>query len=58
MTHAERLRAMTDEELADFINDTEYGLVDRPGMCDVCTEHRLKTCYQCWLDWLREEVTE
>lgn len=54
-TNADRIRAMTDEELAEFINDTEYGFIDRPGMCDVCAQHRIQNCYQCWLDWLRQE---
>lgn len=54
-TRADRIRAMTDEELAEFINDTEYGFNDRPGMCDVCAQHRIQNCYQCWLDWLRQE---
>lgn len=55
-TNADRIRAMTDEELADFINDTEYGFIDRPGMCDVCDHHRIKDCKNCWLDWLKSPV--
>ena len=60
-TNADRIRAMTDEELAGFINDTEYGFIDRPGMCDVCAQHRIQNCYncyQCWLDWLKQEAEE
>lgn len=47
-TNADRLRSMTDEELARFL-----------GVSDACPpsnpecEHE---CYLCWLDWLREEV--
>lgn len=55
-TNADRIRAMTDEELADFINDTEFGFIDRPGMCDVCDHHRMKDCLRCWLDWLKSPV--
>lgn len=58
MSNADRIRAMTDEELADFINDTEYGFIDRPGMCDVCDHHRIKACCECWLEWLKREADE
>ena len=57
-TNADRLRAMTDEELADFVNDAEYGFLDRPGMCDVCDQHRVKDCLACWLSWLKSPVEE
>lgn len=58
MTNADKIRAMTDEELAGFINDAEYGFLDRPAMCDVCTAHRMNNCLKCWLDWLKQEVEE
>lgn len=59
MTNGDRIRAMTDEELADLINDAEYGLIERPGMCDVSKEYRmtnLNECKNCWLDWLKQEA--
>ena len=54
-THADQLRAMTDEDLAEFVNDLFYGLHDNPGMCDVCDMNSVQNCKQCWLAWLREE---
>lgn len=49
-TNAERIRAMTDEELVEAVNA-------------VCTEimgeircSQYKRCYDCWLAWLKEEV--
>lgn len=57
-TNADRIRSMSDEELADFINDAEYGFLDRPGMCDVCDHHRVKDCLACWLAWLKSPVEE
>ena len=39
MTNADRLRSMTDEELADFLDETDPVYWDR----------------QTWLDWLREK---
>ena len=56
-TNGDRIRAMTDEELAKFVNDAEFGFLDRPGMCDVCDHHLVKACLDCWLDWLRQEAT-
>ena len=59
-TNADRLRAMTDEELAEFMNcgacppgkdvselcyDEDGGSV--PDMCNLC-----------WLGWLKEEAKE
>lgn len=57
-TRADRIRAMTDEELAEVINDQFYfyGLHKNPGMCDVCDHDSLQNCKQCWLDWLRQEA--
>ena len=55
-TNADRIRAMTDEELAKFI----AGTVDccnckhpRNG----CSEND-ETCASCQLDWLKQEATD
>ena len=52
-TNADRIRSMTDEELAKIISDS----ID----CNVCQEQfsvlcdgTSKTCKQSWLDWLKE----
>lgn len=53
MSNADRIRAMTDEELAEFFT-----------FCDSCVifkdECRTKgyACKQRWLDWLKEEVDD
>jgi len=59
ITNADRIRAMTDEELAEFINDVWDRLLfgnDLPGMCDVCYTDTIQNCKKCWLDWLKQEV--
>lgn len=56
MTNADRIRAMTDEKLAEVVNDLFYGLHENPGMCDVCDHDSIQNCKQCWLDWLRQEA--
>ena len=55
-TNADRIRSMSDEELAAFMR--EYG-----GSAPDCRESRLKnhtckSCDICWLDWLRKEATD
>ncbi len=46
-TNADRIRAMSDEELARFM--AHY---------DSVTEMGEQLAYERWLDWLREEATE
>ena len=48
-THADRIRAMSDEELAEFISD-----------CG-CPNHSMdcmKSCKDCTLKWLKQPVGE
>ena len=54
MTNADRIRAMTDEELAVFIEHAPY-----PPNAS-CSEEGCKfdTCVDCWLDWLKQESGE
>ena len=52
-SNADRIRSMTDEELAEFMNNG----------CDVISpsENCVKAfyeCKQCWLDWLKQECVE
>lgn len=56
-TNADRIRAMTDEELADlfdtWVRDCDCN--DVP-----CREYCLPNRYDCvqnWLDWLKQEAT-
>lgn len=57
MTYADRIRAMTDEELAEYladISDRGFGRC-APG-CYECTKH--VDCKEPWLDWLKQEVSD
>lgn len=53
-TNADLLRAMSDEELAEWIAgrypDCPPGVSPAPLGCD-------DVCAECWLDWLRQEAT-
>ena len=54
-TNADRIRAMTDKELAEFI---EYLTSGCDYMCPECYAKKFCTsggCYSAWLDWLKKE---
>ena len=46
-TNADRIRAMSDEELADFLYETETQYIP----IDLLVENN-------WLEWLKQEATE
>ena len=51
-TNADRIRAMSDEELAEYI---------RAFFWEVCPPIKCPGedyCYKCWLDWLKSPVEE
>lgn len=54
MTNADRIRAMSDEELAEFLKDHFLNCppTDCPGHPGEVE------CTNCWLTWLREDVKE
>lgn len=57
ITHADRVRAMTDEELAMFLDDVQkYNICCKPLMADDCADCMTDLCWQCWRDWLRQEA--
>ena len=53
MTNADRIRAMSDEELADFIDRCEMNDIDyAKTFCDLCNGQY--ECNQCRIDWLQQ----
>ena len=53
MTNAQKIRAMSDEELAEFIDRCEMSDIDyAKTFCDLCNGQY--ECAQCRLDWLRQ----
>lgn len=52
MTNGDRIRAMTDEEIADFIGDYTCP----PSYNDSGGCARSESCEDCWLNWLKEEA--
>ncbi|MBO4854071.1 MAG: hypothetical protein J5482_02850 [Oscillospiraceae bacterium] len=51
MTNGDKIRAMTDEELAQWLIDCTACTIER-----FCAIHR--ECDACWLDWLKQEVQD
>ena len=52
-TNADRIRTMTDEELAEWIAYRQ-GCYERQGKR--CSKYG--TCRDCWFDWLKEEASD
>ena len=58
MTHFDQIKAMTAEELAEWISSGECpshhgGHIDRESV--YCSDLE---CKDCWLEWLKEEVKD
>lgn len=53
-TNADKIRAMTDEELAEFM-----GEVEEFNGCPAHGERNCTAeCTKCWLEWLKQEKTD
>ena len=55
ITNADRIRTMSDEELADMFEESQLKTVKAYGNDDLLLKGELK---KYWLDWLRQEVKE
>ena len=53
MTNADKIRSMTDEELAELI-DRETDSCAPTGDC----EKMSRDCKACWLEWLQQTAEE
>lgn len=62
ITHYDSLRAMSDEELAEYLAPCacppkRFSKDTGDIVCPVNKEPSRADCKQCWLGWLREEAT-
>lgn len=59
-TNADKLRAMSDEELAEWLATVpmSYEDVCPNPIPKECNGGDRETCIQCWLDWLRQEASD
>ena len=61
ITNADRIRAMSDEELAEWIATVPLSHDDicpspLPERCGGSNGYDAEACKQCWLDWLKEVI--
>lgn len=49
LTNADRIRAMSDNEIADWMDDNMPCRQNCPAKRPMCSDR----CYNAWLDWLR-----
>lgn len=56
ITKADLIRAMSDEELAEWICKVQYREGDVCPPTHECSVDR--SCEKCWLDWLKQEASE
>lgn len=54
MTNADKIRQMTDEELAMLLNPT----CPTRECPDKLPWNEAHDCLKCWLDWLKQEVSD
>lgn len=54
MTNADRIRAMSDEELAELFADDERACPPRHPNC----RKYIDKCDGCWLEWLKQPVED
>lgn len=59
-TNADRIRAMTVEEWARLLARGCHATRECPTICDSIHTYGqvVKSCEDCWLDWLKDEVKE
>lgn len=61
-TNADKIRSMTDEKLAEFIYKSGYGSCPQIPVCPQFASGKMPytedKCKACWLDWLKQEVSE
>ena len=56
-TNADRIRAMTDEELAKLLSDPCPGDLEPADSCFYSIADGDDTvCVDCWLEWLKQEA--
>lgn len=53
ITNADKIRAMSDEELAEFVSGVEAEAIRRAGL--FITTGDIKRGKDGWLDWLKQE---
>lgn len=56
-TNADRIRAMTDEELDKFLGEVQWDVANYCGGVTQKQEYPVPEQRGAWLDWLKQEAT-
>jgi len=57
-TNADRIRSMTDEELAKWFGTRGHACPERWKACNIGIVDHEDDCIPCWLEWLKEEAKD
>lgn len=57
-TNADRIRNMSNKELAKWLNETIYNVGENLFTCEEPLSGKCKDCEDCYLVWLQEEAKE
>ena len=57
-TNADRIRAMTDEELDKFLGEVQWDVANYCGGVTEKQEYPVPEQRGAWLDWLKQEASE
>jgi hypothetical protein len=57
ITNADRIRAMTDEELDKFLGEVQWDVANYCGGVTEKQEYPVPEHRGAWLDWLKQEAT-
>lgn len=55
-TNADKIRSMTDEDLAEWLYKTIYHEASNLFQCKDIPVNQCKDCKKCYLDWLQTEI--
>ena len=58
ITNADRIRAMTDEELDKFLGEVQWDVANYCGGVTQKQEYPVPEKRGAWLDWLKEEAKD
>ena len=58
MTNAEKIRAMTDDELDKFLGEVQWDVANYCGGVTQKQEYPVPEQIGAWLDWLRQEAEQ
>ena len=58
ITNADRIRAMTDEELDKFLGDVQWDVANYCGGVTQKQEYPVPEQRGAWFDWLKQEAEE